>query len=263
MRMVHVSDVHFGREDPVSLKAFDDHLAEFPADVIIVSGDLTQHGRRREFRMASHWVAGLGTPVITTPGNHDAPSLNLVSRFTGPFRRYRRAFESGTPFVHTDVAIIPLRTAQGFQWRRDWSLGAVRNRDLANALHLLADASAARWRIVVCHHPLVDVAETRVKGRTRGGRAALEALAAAGADFVLTGHTHTPFVRFHPDGASRVCLVGAGTLSDRVREAPASFNRLTTPDDGLTLDSYALRQGVFHREARHCFHRTSFPEDLA
>ncbi|MBX4389469.1 hypothetical protein K4H03_25675, partial [Mycobacterium tuberculosis] len=68
---------------------------------------------------------------------------------------------------------------------------------------------------------------------TRGGRAALEALADAGAHGVLTGHVHDPFDITHPTPAGPMRLIGAGTLSERVRDTRPSFNELHVVDGML------------------------------
>ena len=86
-------------------------------------------------------------------------------------------------------------------------------------------AHKAGLRLVACHHPLVD-ANTKGRGSTRGGRAALARLAAAGVDAVLSGHVHDPFDMVIEAGGRPIRLIGAGTLSDRLRDTPPGYNRL-------------------------------------
>lgn len=97
----------------------------------------------------------------------------------------------------------------------------------------MVEAAPAGHRVLVaCHHPLIE-AGTRGTSRTRGGRRALAALAAAGADAVLTGHVHDPFDVAHASGGGDVRLIGAGTLSERVRESPPSFNEVRIGEAGI------------------------------
>ncbi|MDQ2879553.1 MAG: metallophosphoesterase, partial [Pseudomonadota bacterium] len=65
---------------------------------------------------------------------------------------------------------------------------------------------------------------------TRHGAAALAALASAGVAAVLTGHIHEPYDIACPVAGRTVRLIGAGTLSRRVRHSPASFNELRIAD---------------------------------
>ena len=222
--LFHVSDLHFGTEDRVALDWFARAVAEERPAAVIMTGDLTAFGRRREFAAATDYLTKLGVPVTVELGNHDMPIFNVWERFVDPYRRYerlRRAVER--PLVLAGVTVVPLRTAARAQMRRNWAEGVIRPHRLAAALALLAAAPSTNMKIVACHHPLVG--EGR-RHRTRGGDAALACLAARGADVVLSGHTHEPFDTVWNGGGRAVRLIGAGTLSERVRSAPPSFNML-------------------------------------
>ena len=56
--------------------------------------------------------------------------------------------------------------------------------------------------------------------------APLEALADAGAHAVLSGHVHDPFDVPYRRGDWTVRLIGAGTLSKRLRSSPPAFNEV-------------------------------------
>ena len=43
---------------------------------------------------------------------------------------------------------------------------------------------------------------------------------------MLSGHVHDPFDMRHECGAHTIRTIGAGTLSERVRATPPSFNEL-------------------------------------
>jgi putative NIF3 family GTP cyclohydrolase 1 type 2 len=93
---------------------------------------------------------------------------------------------------------------------------------------------------VACHHPLVE-GGTRMTSETHRGPEALEALARAGAHAVLTGHVHDPFDIEHRVGERTVRLIGAGTLSERVRSQPPSFNEIAI--DGASFSTKARFKG--------------------
>jgi 3',5'-cyclic AMP phosphodiesterase CpdA len=251
--IVHVSDVHFGRQDQQAVRALDRHLADNPPDLIAISGDLTQTGRRREFFEAEAWVNQLPAPVAMVPGNHDTPALNLVARLLGPFRRYRTAFgvhSASRVYANGLVALAHLNTAHGFQRRLDWSLGKVRRKEVAVAQAFFRDNRDATWKIVMCHHPLVDKGDTHVRGKTDGGRDALAALASSGVDLVLSGHTHVPGVSSYGEAGGAVTLVSAGTLSERTREDRASFNRIVIQPGNATIVQLAVIDGAVQEVKR-------------
>jgi 3',5'-cyclic AMP phosphodiesterase CpdA len=226
IRLFHVSDIHSGAEDCAALDWFAGLVRAERPDAVVMTGDLTMRARAREFEAAAAWLEALGRPVTVEVGNHDLPYFNLWARFVTPYRRYRaleRMIER--PLDLPGVTIVPLKTTARFQWRLNWSKGHVSDRALQEALALVEAAPAGHRVFIACHHPLIE-AGTRSSSRTRGGRRALTALAAAGVDAVLTGHVHDPFDIPHPGGAGVVRLIGAGTLSERVRESLPSFNEV-------------------------------------
>jgi 3',5'-cyclic-AMP phosphodiesterase len=42
-----------------------------PIDALLISGDLAEHAKRKEYALAQEIVGGLGVPVHVLPGNHD------------------------------------------------------------------------------------------------------------------------------------------------------------------------------------------------
>jgi len=78
---------------------------------------------------------------------------------------------------------------------------------------------------VACHHPLIEP-HKRLSKQTHRGADALAALMSVGADAVLTGHVHDAFDVEHRDGDAAVRMIGAGTLSERTRSTPPSFNEI-------------------------------------
>ena len=240
IRLFHASDVHFGAEDREALDWFARLVRAEQPDAVVVTGDLTMRARRYEFAAAAQWLEGLGCPVTVEVGNHDLPYFNPWARFVTPYRRYR-AIEAmiERPLDLPGVTIVPLKTTARFQWRLNWSKGHVSRRALRDAVAMIKAAPSGHRILVACHHPLVETG-TRSSSRTRGGGAALSALAAAGADAVLTGHVHDPFDICHPGTVGEVRLIGAGTLSERVRESPPSFNEIRI---GSAIETIARRMG--------------------
>lgn len=222
----HASDLHFGAQDQAALDWFMAEARLYRPHAIVITGDLTMRARHREFAAARDWLAALPAPVSVEVGNHDLPYFNIAARFLAPYKRFalvERFIER--PLDLIDVEIVPLMTTARMQWRLNWSKGRVARSRLDAALSRLRE-SRRRHRLVACHHPLVETG-TRGTARTHGGPAALAALARAGATAVLSGHVHDPFDRLVEAGGHRIRLVGAGTLSERVRDSAPSYNAIT------------------------------------
>ena len=235
-RLFHVSDLHFGREDAAAIGWFADLVRAERPDAVICTGDLTMRARSREFAAAGAWLKALGVPVTIEPGNHDLPYYNPVARMVTPYKRFR-AVEAAIerPLALPGMLLVPLKTTARLQLRR-LSWGRVSRTGLAAALELLKTKPAGAVAIVACHHPLIRTG-FEGHGDTEGGAEALALLAQAGADAVLSGHVHDAFDVMHDEGGRAVRLIGAGTLSERLRSTPPSFNELTI--DGGQLDVQA------------------------
>jgi 3',5'-cyclic AMP phosphodiesterase CpdA len=231
IRLFHVSDIHFGAEDRAALDWFAEQVHAERPDAVIVTGDLTMRARRTEFEAAARWLESLDRPVTVEVGNHDLPYFNLYARFFTPYRRYRaleRMIER--PLDIAGVSIVPLKTTARLQPRFNWSKGYVSSRALRDALAGVAATPDGNLVFIACHHPLIE-AGTRSNARTRRGPETLRALTTAGAHAVLTGHVHDPFEIEHVMPEGRIRLIGAGTLSERVRESPPAFNEIRVAPD--------------------------------
>ncbi|MDE1917509.1 MAG: metallophosphoesterase [Sphingomonadales bacterium] len=236
--LFHISDIHFGAQDSAALDWFARKVEAERPDAVICTGDLTMRGTVREFDAAERWLSSLCAPVSVEPGNHDMPYYwEMLRRLHRPFDRFHAARARVQRDVDVPgVAVISLSTIVPAQWRLNWSKGCVRPPALTQALQELGAARDAGLRLVACHHPLVD-ADTHGSGSTRGGRAALARLAEAGAHGVLSGHVHDPFDLQIEAGGRTIRIIGAGTLSERLRATPPSFNRLDwSVGEGLSVD---------------------------
>ena len=233
-RLFHISDLHFGLEDRLALAWFEDIVRRERPDAVLITGDLTMRARSHELAAACDWIGALDVPVTVEVGNHDLPYFNPLARFFWPYERIRgieRLVERELDL--TGVAVVPLKTAARAQWRLDWSKGWVTRRALSKTLDAIDALPSGTVTLVTAHHPLVE-AGTRGRALTRGGEAALTALAARGVTAVLTGHVHDAFDLVKETAAGPIRMIGAGTLSKRIRSTPPSFNELAC--DGTRID---------------------------
>jgi 3',5'-cyclic AMP phosphodiesterase CpdA len=236
--LFHASDLHFGHEDREALAWFKAEVERERPAAVLCTGDLTMRGSAREYALARDWLGALPVPLVLVAGNHDVPYYHhMVRRLTRPYQRYRDLEAAVAQRLDlADVAVVPLKTVARAQLRLNWAKGRVSNGDLDAAVRGLGVEADKALKLVVCHHPLVD-SGTRSSGSTRGGRRALTALARAGADAVLSGHVHDAFDLALETEGLPVRLIGAGTLSHRLRATPPGYNRLEwTAAEGLRVD---------------------------
>lgn len=234
-RLFHISDLHFGLEDRAALDWFKGCVRREQPDAVLITGDLTMRARSHEFAAACDWIERLDVPVTVEVGNHDLPYFNPFARFFWPYRRIRRIERLVERELDLDrVAVVPLKTTARAQWRLDWSKGWVTRRALARTIAAIDALPPGKQVIVTAHHPLVE-AGTKGRALTRGGQHALDTLASRGVAAVLTGHVHDAFDLVARTANGPVRMIGAGTLSQRIRSTPPSFNELRIASGTIAL----------------------------
>ncbi len=229
--ILQISDTHFGTEQQPVMRALQ-HLAQDQApELIVLSGDITQRARRRQFRAAREFLDELNPPaLLTIPGNHDIPLFNLAARLFAPYAGYMRAFgKTLEPEVETErFLVIGINTTRPRRHKN----GELSRRQIERVAERLKTAHAQQLRIVVVHQPVLAIRDSDEKNLLRGHREAIPVWAAAGCDIIMGGHIHLPYIRSLRTtfaGLSRdMWTVQAGTaLSSRIRDGiPNSVNLL-------------------------------------
>jgi 3',5'-cyclic AMP phosphodiesterase CpdA len=235
IRLFHLSDIHFGLEDRGALAWAKAEIARQKPDAVALTGDLTMRARHREFAAACAWIQGLDIPVTVEIGNHDMPYFNLFERFVDPYRRFKEIEQLVEAEIDLPgIAIVPLKTAVRAQPRFNWSKGYVTKPALTRCLAAIDALSPGVQALVTVHHPLVEVG-THGTALTRHGENALCELAKRPVLAVLSGHVHDAFDLTHQTASGPVRMIGAGTLSKRLRSTPPSFNELAWDGNELVV----------------------------
>ena len=246
-RIVHISDLHFGRHDPVIVEALLTSIFDADPDLVVVSGDLTQRARRAEFAAARAFLDRLApVPMVVIPGNHDIPLYDVARRFVRPLHRFRRFIgcETHSFFADDELAVLGLNTARSLTFKN----GRISFEQMNQIRRAFEAVSSDALRILVIHHPLAAPAHDPRLDPVGRWRPALEAIGHAGVQVVLSGHFHSVFSgdlalpTSLADGIGHCILaVHAGTaISTRTRGHESNSYNLLQTERGHEL-SVAVR----------------------
>lgn len=225
--IVHLSDTHFGTEVPMVVEAALRAVRALRPDAVVVSGDITQRARRREFRRASGFMAALpACPKIIIPGNHDIPLFNVFARLLAPYANYEYAFgPCESAWCNEEVRIVGFNSTDRMRHTR----GALASSAIASRMAPMP-ATDGSLLIACLHQPLHTAwAEDRPEILIDASRIARD-FSERSVDLALSGHVHVPLATttrgVFPALGRHFVLAGAGTaVSHRTRPgAPNSFN---------------------------------------
>ena len=224
--LLQISDPHFGTERPQVVEALVALAQRERPELVVLSGDITQRARPAQFRAARAFADRLGAPFVAIPGNHDIPLFSLRARLIDPYAGQRAVFGAELEPVHASAGLLVVCVNTTRPWRHKH--GAVSAAQVERVAARLAAATPAQLRVVVVHQPAAVLRERDAHDLLRGHAHALRRWAQAGADVVMGGHIHLPYVLEQPGLARPLWVVQAGTaVSSRVRAGvPNSVNLL-------------------------------------
>lgn len=209
------------------------HLRGQNPDFTAVTGDLMNLALDAEINTAHNWLETLGLPeqVCVSPGNHDAYIKGQLDKALVRWGDYMAGETVGPeafPFVRRvgEVAIISCSSAiPTAPWLAAGRMDAAQAARLKRCLQLLGEGGY--FRVVMIHHP---PNQELFKPRLGlwGAKLFRDAVAEAGAELVLHGHTHRSSIYAIPGPKGDVPVVGVAAAgaaqADTGGHDPARYN---------------------------------------
>lgn len=201
------------------------HIKDRMPDHIAITGDLANLGLDLEFKAVRNWLHLLGEPedVTVICGNHDAYVPGSLRRALEYWQGYATGDGDGTVSSAADYPIVRRRGAVSIigcnSARASLPFMAVGKFGRAQGNRLAAlleqEGEAGQFRLVAIHHPPFRHAATSYK-RLMGGSLFRKAVARAGAELVLHGHTHVDSFTHIGGNEKSVPVVGVPSAGQAV-----------------------------------------------
>jgi len=166
--LLHISDPHFGTEQPAVVDALRRMAHELRPQVVVLSGDITQRARSAQFAAARAFCDSLDVPhLLTLPGNHDIPLYNVFARLFNPYGGYRAAFgdELEPQIDLDDLLLIGVNTTRADRHKD----GEVSRRQIKRTAERLQAGRRGQLRVVVTHQPACVMRDEDEPDRLHGG----------------------------------------------------------------------------------------------
>jgi 3',5'-cyclic AMP phosphodiesterase CpdA len=253
MRVVHLSDLHFGALASGRPEGLRSAVIAAKPDLVVVSGDLSQSGTEAELKEATAFLAGLPQPQLIVPGNHDMPhGVHLWARFYRTFAAYQKVVNAELQPVWRgeQVVVAGLNSAVPGGWYIDWERGRISAGQIIHLRQVFAKEPAESLRVLVVHHPPAAPPGGTKRHLLDNRTALFGALNEAGVDLVLSGHFHMSYALPLPlpgvNPRSCVLSVTSTATSHRLSGEPNGFH-VIEHDKGVldvrawtwSLDGYA------------------------
>jgi len=205
MKLVHLSDLHFGSSCfvPEWAQRVICLIQREAPDVLVVAGDLTENGFEEEYKEAMFFFQGLPMPKVIVPGNHDVRNGGDVifeEVFGSRFKTFTsNGTSNGWIIVGIDSSEPDIDDGhvgrENYPWIREQFQGV-----------------RGEVTILVMHHHLIPIPAT---GRERhipvDAGDLLKVIADLELTFVLSGHKHRPWTWV----LEKTCFVTSGTATTK------------------------------------------------
>ncbi|WP_295721523.1 metallophosphoesterase [uncultured Methanobrevibacter sp.] len=242
--IVHISDLHLSHSDfneNMFLKAVDE-INDLNPDMIILTGDLTDHGYYSEFLQIKDFLKMFNSSLFAIPGNHDAKNIG--------YKTFEELIgDRSWKLTKDDENLVMLGLDSTTPDLSQGNIGRLQQAWMENELNnCMVDN---KFSIVAMHHHIIPIPGTgRERNILTDAGDILQSLISHEVDIVIGGHKHVP----HLWQMDHTLFVNAGSLSSyklRGKETN-SYNIIQISENNIEiylnkLDGNKILLGNFKR----------------
>lgn len=243
MKIVHISDLHFGMHHEFIIQYFLDDISEIKPDIIIISGDITQRAKDEQYQMFQVFLKKLQGEVFIVPGNHDIPLHNFFARIFNPFEKYQTYIspELTAQFSNNSLRILGVNSVNPYRVK-DGKFSS----QTMQKIKKYFEPSFNGLSILFFHHNF-DYLEGMHKP-LENYQQFLRYLKESSIDIVCTGHSHYANVSLIEKNNHKLSLLlhAGSLLCKRSKDGLNSYYLLETKDKSCKINWRVLKENTFN-----------------
>lgn len=281
MKILHVSDLHY-RESPETWTLLKEAVRQFEmlqADIILITGDLTNDGLDEQFQRVKRFIDALDfCTVLVIPGNRDQTRTVVPAATERSDLEYFLLTHPEPVTMLDEIGSLEdvNRGRQGkffdhfaateFYYRANGIAAVGLNsepditpRQIEMATQHFNKGQTGEYRIFCAHHSFLPVPTKKLKPGDVVPRAAdiLQTLIELNVDLLCCGHIHRSHVWDLSDGRHRLLCCNAGSLLDTSGKKDNGYLEIT-----IERDLRIVKRTLFSGRTEVLYHRPGFGEYL-
>jgi 3',5'-cyclic AMP phosphodiesterase CpdA len=253
MRFVHISDLHFRKKTPQSMQqALIGDILSQCAELIAVTGDITDRGRTSQFKLARRFLDSLNIPIVSVPGNREVAATSFWEWLIPPLSmdRYSRFFGPSDKVIYVwpnePIVFLGLNSVHTLP---SWP-GRI-TRDSRHWLKRKAQEFSGYKKILLLHHPVVPVIRSSsfwAHQLTHAGEI-LNICSEFSVNMILQGHKHRSITMeiSIPQRMSKIVISAAG--APLMPFWDQSYHVIDISESITSVKSREFTDGGFHQKS--------------
>ncbi|RUQ89498.1 metallophosphoesterase [Legionella septentrionalis] len=233
MKILHISDLHFGMHKPDILDFFLKDVDDIKPDIILVSGDCTQRALKEQYQELLAFLRNIKTEILIVPGNHDVPLYDVFERFFSPFKPFNThvSCQYGTEFKNDKIRILGVNSVNPYRVKN----GKISQKTLQKIKYYFKQPFSG-LSILFFHHNFDHLYDLHKP--LKNYQQLVNYLPESHIDLICTGHLHYANLSLIKKNNNRSALIlHAGSLScARKKDAHNSYFLIETTKNGCRIE---------------------------
>ncbi len=248
MKIIHISDLHFGMHHHHIIDHFLNDVSTIKPDAILISGDLTQRAKTEQYTMFLSFLKKLTGVVCIVPGNHDISLHNIVSRMLTPFEKYTSLVSPNlsAQFENSIIRILGVNSVNPYRIKD----GKLSSKTMSHIKQYFLSTST-RLNLLFFHHNF-DYREGLHKP-LENDQQFLSYLKESTIDIVCTGHSHYANVSLIEKNNHQPCLLlhAGSLLCKRSKDGLNSYYLVEAEKNHCTINLRVFNNNAFSTVTSH------------